>query len=156
MGARGPTPKREAERRRRNKTSKPKTVEVPGTIDQPEPVEDWHPIAKNWYISLAQSGQAQFYEPSDWQLAQILAEAMSRDLKPQPFWIGSKDDGQFEMIDQPMKGASLAAYLKGMTALMVSEGDRRRAQLEIERGEATPEQPAGVTALADYRKTLVG
>ena len=29
----------------------------------------------------------------------------------------------------PMKGASLAAYLKAMTALMVSEGDRRRERV---------------------------
>ena len=154
MGARGPAPKRAAERRRRNKESSPESVEAIGPVDQPEPVDDWHPIAKNWYVSLAESGQAQFYEPSDWTLAQILAESMSRDLNPQPVWIGSREEGEMEMIAQPIKGASLGAYLKGMTALMVSEGDRRRAQLEIERGEATEDVPAGVTAIADYKKSL--
>lgn len=155
MGARGPAPKRAAERRRRNKGSKPESVEAAGKVEQPEPVDDWHPIAAGWYTSLAESGQAQFYEPSDWALAQILAESMSRDLKPQIVAV-NPETNEPTFAKKPLNGSSLGAYLKGMTNLMVSEGDRRRAQLEIERGEVTPEQPAGVTALADYKKSLAG
>lgn len=158
MGARGPAPKRAAERRRRNKDSAPESVDVAGPVEQPEPMEDWHPVAKGWYLSLADSGQAQFYEPSDWALAQVLAESMSREFKPQVVGVTVRDDGSRDPIwaDVPIKGASLSAYLKGMTNLMVSEGDRRRAQLEIERGVVEAELPADVTAISDYRKSLAG
>jgi hypothetical protein len=33
----------------------------------------------------------------------------------------------------PMKGASMAAYLKGFAALGMTEGDRRRMGIEIHR-----------------------
>jgi hypothetical protein len=93
--------------------------------------ENWHPIAQMWYESLAHSGQKIFYQPSDWAVAFLLAESISRDLKPQFVGISETDGPIYETI--PLKGASLAAYLKGFTALMATEGDRRRMQIELER-----------------------
>ncbi|MBQ1164022.1 hypothetical protein KBZ21_39135, partial [Streptomyces sp. A73] len=46
----------------------------------PEPDELWHPIARDWYLSLRASGQAVFYQPSDWAMARYAAELMSRGL----------------------------------------------------------------------------
>ena len=55
------------------------------------------------------------------------------------------------------EGASLAAYLKSMTALMVSEGDRRRAGIELKRTagpvEDEPDDPK-VTSIAKYKEKL--
>ena len=156
-GAGGPPPKRASERRRRNKPDFPITT-APGAphVEVPEPDPDWHPVARRWYESLAASGQSQFYEPSDWATAYLLAESISRDLKPQVVGL-HPETGKPVRAAIPMKGASLAAYLRGMTSLMVTEGDRRRARLELERpGAVEKDTPAGVTALDEYRKALGG
>jgi len=42
-----------------------------------------------------------------------------------------------------------------MSDLLTTEAARRRVRMEIERGGA-PEKPAGVVAIADYRKRLSG
>ncbi len=54
------------------------------------------------------------------------------------------------------KGASLAAWLKGMAALMVTEGERRRAGLELQRGPTgvSGEEVGDVSELDEYRERL--
>lgn len=157
-GSGGPPPKRAAERRRRNRPDGVQVTTAPGAAEVPipEPDERWHPVAKQWFEALAESGQSRFYEPSDWATAYLLAESISRDLKPQVVGV-HPETGKPVRATVPLKGSSLTAYLRGMTALMVTEGDRRRARLELERpsGEEAP-QPAGVTALDEYRKALGG
>jgi hypothetical protein len=156
VGTRGPVGKRSEERRRRNKDAEPESHEVEGVVERPEPDSKWHAVAKQWYLSLEGSGQADFYEPSDWAMAYLLAESISRDLKPQVVGI-HEETGKPVKATIPLKGASLNAYLKGMTALLVSEGDRRRAGLEIQRGagdDKPEEKSAGVVALDAYRRQL--
>jgi hypothetical protein len=124
----------------------------------PKEDDDWHPAAKRWYTSLRKSGQQAFYEASDWAWAWIVAESISRDLKPQVVGI-VEDTGEVVRAIIPMKGASLAAYLKAMTALLATEGDRRRAGMELERagaGAAEPDQQSDVPNLDDYRARFAG
>ena len=46
-----------------------------------------HPEARAWYRSLAESGQARFYEPSDWARNRIVALMLSDALKaPERDW----------------------------------------------------------------------
>jgi hypothetical protein len=125
--------------------------------EQPPPHEKWHPIAKQWYESLARSGQSAFYEASDWATAFLVAESISRDLKPQPIGV-DPETGEPVMAVIPLKGASLAAYLRAMTALMVTEGDRRRAGLELRRASAGQEQQEvpGVARLDEFRRRFAG
>lgn len=148
MGARGPVGKKnEAKMGHRTKAElagveiidldkiddeiiqKAKSGQIPGE-------ENWHPVAKFWYDSLPESGQSALYQPSDWAIAYLLAESLSRDFKPQFIGMSEGSDGGpgepiFEKI--PLKGASLGAYLKGFTALLATEGDRRRMAIELER-----------------------
>jgi hypothetical protein len=92
-------------------------------------------VAKAWYLSLAQSGQSWWYQASDWATAVLLAEEMSRCLRPQ--YVGFNEvTGEAIYADWPL-GNSLAAILKGMTSLLCTEGDRRRARIELERRERT-------------------
>ncbi|HVM07207.1 MAG TPA: hypothetical protein VM345_01990 [Acidimicrobiales bacterium] len=141
----GPTPKRSDQRRRANKPEVPiDRVAAAAKVSIPAASKDWHPAAKRWYQSLRRSGQAAFYEESDWATAWVVAESMSRELNPQP--IVSKD-GDVVMVEQPPKGASLAAWLKAMTALMVTEGDRRRLRLELVRQGAEEASDDVVTEL---------
>ena len=147
MGLYGPIPKRADERRRRNKVDTTE-VRMVGEVQVPPADEGWHKIAKDWYESLAESGQSKFYEPSDWATAYVVAESLSREMKSQ--FVGVNDDGPvFAKI--PIKGGNLNAYLKAMQVLLVTEGDRRRLQLEIQRDREPRAEPAKVTRLDDYR-----
>lgn len=138
MGARGPVPKRSSARRRRNKESKPEQVKpIVAAVEVPAASSRWHPIAREWFESLAQSGQSQFFEPSDWQAARYVAECMTRNLRQ-----GAK-----------FSSVLFAATWSAMSDLLTTEAARRRVRMEIERGEQ-PTEPTGVTALADYRKRL--
>jgi hypothetical protein len=169
MGARGPVGKRDDERRRRNKPETPTTtvdlsaqllepVEIPaaGEIGADEDRE-WHPIARLWYESLAKSGQAVFYEPSDWAAAYVLAETLSRELHPHFVSYIDVETGERmgSWVTEPIKGASLTAILKGMTALMVTEGDRRRLSIELERKRDLDEASAvaaGASSISQQRQ----
>jgi hypothetical protein len=123
-----------------------------GKVKIPPANRDWHPVAKGLYLSLRSSGQAVFYESSDWATAYLLAESISRELSPQPV-VGK--EGEVSMVSFPPKGASLGAWSRLMTALMVTEGDRRRLRLELERSSAGGEEgDADVSELAEYRRRL--
>lgn len=159
MGERGPVPDRSDQRRRRNKpaTASGETSTAPGAevVVAPEASDEWHPVATRWFESLKVSGQRRFYEPSDWSMAYLIAESISRDLNPQFVGVTAGDSSEpiYETI--PLKGASLSAYLKAMGNLLATEGDRRRASIELQRGVVVdPDEEASVTALADYRAAL--
>jgi hypothetical protein len=163
----GPIPKRDEERRRRNEpaggpadkvemTKVDLAKRIANEVEIPAADRDWHPVARLWYESLASSGQSVFYEPSDWALAMLLAESLSRDLKPQS--IGITEDGDVIRAAVPFKGTSLSAYLKGMNALMVTEGDRRRLRIELQRAKALggDESSPTVASIAEQRARRLG
>jgi hypothetical protein len=142
MGSRGPVPKHSTQRRRRNATEVPiESVTVPDQdVQQPEADPSWHPIAADWYRSLSESGQAVFYQPSDWQTARYVAEAMSRNLSA----------GRFS-------AQLFAAVMSATSNLLTTEGDRRRLRIELERGATTDaDEDAAVTALNEWRNRLSG
>lgn len=122
MGAHGPIPKRAEDRRRRNKVDTD-TVKMVGAVPVPPADENWHAIAAHWYGSLALSGQAKYYEPSDWAAAHLVANQMSTMLfsgRPSP--------------------TMFAAVWTAMGDLLTTEGERRRARMEImrEAGQSAP------------------
>ena len=140
----GPVPKKDAERRRRNKTpesgrslsSIPAEVVnvdelLAGDVEIPVPDEDWHPIARQVYEAQVRSGQVIWMEPSDWAMLYLLCESISRDLNPQV--VGITEDGDVVKDVIPLKGASLSSYLKAFEALLMAEGGRRRLRIELER-----------------------
>jgi hypothetical protein len=132
-----PTPKRASERRRRNLDSKPTAVKRTGAVEQPPAPGTLHEIARDWYASLALSGQAEFYEPSDWAAALYVAEAMTKNLRARKF-----------------SGQLFGVVWGAMNDLLTTEQARRRARVEVERAlEETAKRP-GVTALDQYRKAL--
>lgn len=142
-GAGGPVPKRSEQRRRRNKAPEGAAVTTAPagvTASAPESEDAWHPRAKEWFDSLAQSGQSAFYEASDWAMARFAADLMTSLL--------SADKPSAQMV---------ASLLQLTTALMCTEGDRRRLRLELARGvQVDEDEVASVAALDDYRKRLGG
>lgn len=146
MGARGPIGKRSEERMgHRSKEEKDSITQAPSgpptdLPDLPEPDGQWHEIAVDWYLSLRESGQAAFYQPSDWAMARYAAELMSRGLQS----------------DRPPNGQYVAALNSVMASLLTTEGDRRRARIELERKQPARKAPASVTAIADYQSRIGG
>lgn len=154
----GPPPKRDAERRRRNKRAiATTTVDVATLVKQevqvPVPSDKWHPAAVQWYTSLARSGQVVFYEPSDWALAYVTAENLSRELNPKMQQVGldEHDRPRYELVSYPMAGSAMAAFLKANASLMVSEAERRRLSIELERRRDDAELPEGVVDIKQAR-----
>lgn len=91
-------------------------------------------------------------------MAVLVAESISRDLKPQfvGFEEGVDDEGhefkRASVQSLPLKGSALSAYLRAMTALLVTEGDRRRLRLELDKpAEPGSERDAAIANLAEYR-----
>ncbi len=121
MGTRGPVPKRVDQRVRRNKDEQPvETVTAPGAVDVPAlDFPEPHPMIVDFYESLTNSAQAQFYEPSDWQFARFTLHFADRLVK------SGKPSSQM-----------LAAVNSALSDLLVSEGSRRRVRLEVEREQA--------------------
>jgi|SRR5699024_2248217 len=138
MGSRGPVRKRDDERVRRNKPEVETTkVPVIGKVSAPElGLDDPHPIVVDLYESLNDSAQSRFYEPSDWQTARFILHFADQLMK------SPKPNGQI-----------LSSVMSAFSDLLVTEGSRRRVQLEIERAEA-----GGVVVdLAEmYRQRLAG
>jgi len=162
MGTRGPVPLRSEERVRTNAPEIPiekldVTHILQAEVERPKPDEDWHPVAKAWYESLAESAQCVYYEASDWAVAYLTAESISRDLDEQV--VGITETGDVVKDTIPLKGASLSAYSKIFSALLMTEGDRRRASLEIQRAaqvKTAAADDASVTNIADHRAAAVG
>src|SRR5687768_5669110 len=135
MGTRGPVPARSSQRRRRNKVEIDKVV-LDDEVLVPKLGLTVHPIAAEFYASLHTSGQARFYEPSDWQRARITTKLLS------------------DLLESGKPSAMLyAALQRDFEALLVSEGDRRRVRMEIERGTVdSSEEDAKVAVMDRYRK----
>lgn len=152
----GPPPKRSDERRRRNKdavaTQKVDVAELSShEVEIPVASEDWDPVTVMIWESLPRSGQAIFYEPADWAAAYLMCESIDRDLKPQV--VGITETGEVIRDVIPLKGASLSAYIKMMTSLLMTEGDRRRARIELERQKAKDAAAGGEGKVVSISKT---
>lgn len=147
MGGTGPVPKRSELRRghgaQRNTGVTKAASARPTSYVAPNAASGWHQIAKDWFESLKESGQAKFYEPSDWATAYYVAEAMSRSLQG----AGTRSENPNGMSAQMFQAVSSA-----MAELLTTEGARRRVRMELVREE--PEEDAGVIAMERYRKEL--
>lgn len=145
MGTRGPIPERSEARRRRNKSDGPDLVQAEsGPPVEVPPLADpdalWHPIAADWYLSLRESGQSAFYEPSDWAMARYAAHVMSQVL----------------LSERGPNGQLVAALNSVMSSLLTTEGDRRRARMELERKKPAGPKLASVSPLDSYRDIAGG
>lgn len=132
----GPVPVRSDQRRRRNKPAGGSVTKAKAAPLPPVPAADesWHPLAAEWFEALGKSGQARFYEPSDWAMAKVWATVLSRQLE------ASRISAQM-----------IAAWSAGATELLTTEGARRRARVELERAASDEDEDASVTALDRYR-----
>jgi hypothetical protein len=162
----GPIGKRDSERRRRNKPDiETTTVDIAELAKRdvvlPVADPDWEPLTHSYWESFQSSGQAMFYEPSDWMTAYMLMEVLDRWLKPQDvrtgeYRPGAQEGGEVEYTFTPkivpIPGNVLSSILKGLTSLMATEGDRRRLKMELERKAAMEAAAGGDATVTDIVK----
>ncbi|QFG04481.1 hypothetical protein SEA_JEEVES_5 [Mycobacterium phage Jeeves] len=126
-GTRGPIGKRDEERVRRNVPENPtETITVIGTVQIPELGDvsydgETHPLITEMYESIKNSAAVKYYEPTDWTYAKLTLYTLNQEL------IASRQYGK------PMGAMKLTAINQMLSALLLTEGDRRRVRLEIER-----------------------
>ena len=145
----GPIPNREADlaRPRERKSGDVQSV-TKGTlrpVKVPRAPSGWHPIAKRLFNSLKTSGQADFYQNSDWAFAYSLCDDLSYYKKP------FVDRNGVEYHKR--SGQMLQAIYSALERLLVTEGDRRRVRIELHEPE-DDSTPAAVLAIADYQREL--
>lgn len=144
MAATGPIPKRDDERVRRNTPEVPTTtVTAIGAVAIPEldlerlGCTEVHPLVVDIYDGLKESAQRRFFEPSDWQHARLTMYVLN------------------DMLVTDGIGAMKLQAINGMLSdLLVTEGDRRRVRMEIDRKPST--QTASVTSIADHYRQQLG
>lgn len=138
MGVRGPVPNRSEDLSRdrdANRGDRPavtKGQSRPATIPDPDP--DWHPIAHMLWDSTIESGQADFYESSDYAFLYSICEDLS------------------EYKRSVKRSAMMFAALNAaFEALLITEGARRRVRIEL---QDEPQEEAEVVDMDERRRAL--
>lgn len=128
----GPVPKRSEERIRRNVDTPIEKVQAIGPVMVPElGIPDPHPMVVDFYDSLKESAQSKYYEPSDWQFARWTCFYMD------------------DLIKSSRPSAVMLQTINtALSGLLVTEGERRRVRMEVEREQTNAE----VANIADYFK----
>lgn len=85
-----------------------------------------HQLVKDMYESIKQSAAVKYYEPTDWQMARLALYTLNQEL------IAAENNGK------PVGAMKLTAINQMLSALLLTEGDRRRVRLEVERAPADP------------------
>ena len=140
MGVKGPIPKRSTEGHRITQARKfehgvePVNV-IADKVEPPEPDPGWHPIAAKLWESVKQSTFTRYYEPSDWIVLYSACDDLSNYKK-----------------QERRSPTMLAAVNTMLTSLLLTEGDRRRVRIEINRIDESEAESAGVTALQAWAK----
>lgn len=152
MGVKGPIGKRDEERVRRNIPENPtETVTMIGTVKIPELGDmsyegETHPLIAEMYDSIKASAAVKYYEPTDWQFARLTLYTLNQEL------IASRHQGK------PVGAMKLTAINQMLSALLLTEGDRRRVRLEIERqpGDSPAGKVVDVTDMLKQRLAASG
>ena len=148
--ARGPVPNRSDDlarpRSRKGGDQQEVTKGVLRSVTIPTADPEWHPIATMLWESLEDSGQADFYQQSDWAFAYSLMEDLTRYKEPQV----NRETGELYF---KRSGQMLQTIYSAMERLLVTEGDRRRVRIELTEPMST-EPGAEVYLLQGYKDAL--
>lgn len=145
-GTRGPIGKRDEDRTRRNTPDQPTaTVTAIGAVKIPEMGDlsymgETHQLVIDMYNSIRESAAVQYYEPTDWQVARLTLYTLNEEL------IAARHQGK------PIGAMKLTAINQLLSSLLLTEGDRRRVRLEIERAPSDNANGGKVVEMADMFK----
>ncbi|WP_457062779.1 phage terminase small subunit [Mycobacteroides abscessus] len=145
-------PKREDQRVRRNEQEIPtEKVVALGRVPVPDlGLENPHPFVVEFYESIRQSAQSNYYEPSDWQFARLTMYALNEELN------AVYQSGDNKGKKKPLGVMKLQVLNQMMSTLLLTEGDRRRVRMEIERNPGPTAEGGKVLTMADHFKQVLG
>jgi hypothetical protein len=110
-----------------------------GDVEPPELGFEAHELVTSLYHSLTQSGQAKFYEPSDWQYARIIMSQLN------------------DYLNQEKKSPTMfGEIMSALTSLMLTEGDRRRLKMEIDRSDNSEQEAKAKEERMNQFRLLAG
>lgn len=131
----GPPPKRSDQRRRRNKIDPVEKAVSDGAVRGPDLVGRHRAVAVRWYEALRRSGQARWFEPSDWAAAELVVLAIDQFVeKPSAFMFGQ--------------------LMSAQASLLVTEAERRRLRIELSPEPEGEEADPDVAYLDEWRGQL--
>lgn len=139
---RGPAPKPESQRRRRNKPeSQGEADVVPGVAAAGRPDElgfEAHPMVEALWDALGDSVEGKFYSAADWQRVRM------------ELWFGQ----QLLSSGKTPGAQAWSVFQAGLAELLVSPADKRRAGIEMKPPVVDPDAEAAVAQLDEYRSRL--
>lgn len=96
----------------------------------------WHPVSVMLWNAMFESGMEPYFESTDWAAAYLICDQISMQMKPQ--YIGMQVVGpagrQEPLYDRkPMTGGEVNAFMSALGKLGLTEGDRRRLGIELQR-----------------------
>lgn len=144
MGTRGPIPKRSDLRMGHpHEAQNPQDltrVQVMGVVEAPPlGFEPDHEIVTEIWESVKASGQSIFYEPSDWTMLK--------------FWLMQLNN----YLSGTAKATMLDVIASNLSNFLLTEGDRRRMKMEIDRsGEAEALEKAHAEAYDNVIQLATG
>ncbi len=167
----GPAPKRDVERHRRVGPTVPtEEVDVTSTglpfeIDlsptPPDPIEGWHPVVRDLWNSLLTDPCRLWMGPTDWHLARLMMEAVSRELNPVIIgWNESRKDGKLWrtpiMGVKSMSGQGLGSLMRWAKMTGITEDARMalRKQVDLNQPEIEAQMADNVTSITKNRDDL--
>lgn len=142
MGRRGPLPKRSDEPHARNggmdapgKDGFIHTISPAGNnVTIPEPDPDWHYIARYVWDAMLESGANRYYESTDWAVLFSIC-----------------DDISYYKRTGKRSGQMLATINGMLTSLLLTEGDRRRVGIELQKtDEQAAKDTEGIAVMKDF------
>lgn len=142
MGRRGPLPKRSDEPHTRGagmdspgKDGFIHTVSPAGNnVTVPEPDPDWHYIARYVWDAMLESGANRYYESTDWAVLFSIC-----------------DDISYYKRTGKRSGQMLATINGMLTSLLLTEGDRRRVGIELQKtDEQAAKDTEGIAVMKDF------
>ena len=139
-GPRGPAPKRSDQRRRANKPESQgaaETTTAGAAGDQPELGFEAHQLVVDMWGALGKSVEGKFFSHADWQRARY-----------ELFFV----NGLFE--SGRIGAQAWQAVQAGLSALLISPADKRRAGIELKKATSDPDEEAAVVQLEQYRAAL--
>jgi hypothetical protein len=137
---RGPAPKREADRRRANKPESQGEAQTVSAEAGKRPDELGFPaheiVGKLWEV-LAESAEAKFYSAADWQRVRL-----------ELFY------ANYTLTSDKIGAQAWTAVQAGLSELLISPADKRRAGIEMKPQMSDPDEDAAVVQLAEYQASL--
>lgn len=127
-------PKREEQRVRTTPLGQEITkVEMVGAVKPPSlaqfPGYLTTTLTKGFWESMKTSGQVKYWEPTDWMTALTALHLLDKQLRPYK-------DKNGQLVYGPVSPTMVAAIWQMLSSVAITEGERRRLRLEVERKTA--------------------